>query len=229
MTQALTDQIILITGAGRGVGRTLAEALAAEGASIAAVDISPLLLAEVEEAIHASGGECCTYASDMAKKRIVQGVVEEVLEDWGHIDVLINAGYVNPKGGILALDEWDWQRSLDVNLSGVFYALQAFGRVAREGAAGGGEEPRGGAVVNIIPGTGNPALTVSASALLRLTHESAHELESGNVHVNAVYPQGMTEEDLMRHILRYSTATSKRITGMAASKTGEYPISEVLL
>lgn len=218
----LINQVALITGAGRGAGKTLAEALSAAGASIAAVDISPLLLDEVETAILGAGGQCRTYVSDMAKKRIVQGTIETVLEDWGKIDVLINAGYVNPKGGLLDLDDWDWQRSLDVNLSGVFYALQAFGRIA-------GERPEGGMAVNLIPGAGNPALTVSVSALLRLTHEAAHELGASNIRVNAVCPTAMSNEDLVKHVIRYCSSSSKELTGQVAIKNGERPISELLL
>ena len=75
MTPPLTDQIILITGAGHGVGQTLAEALSAAGATIAAVDISPLALEQVETAILGADGQCRTYVSDMAKKRFVQGTL----------------------------------------------------------------------------------------------------------------------------------------------------------
>jgi len=215
--KSLTDQVILITGAGRGAGKTLAETLSAEGASIAAVDISPLLLDELEAAIRGTGGQCRTYVSDMAKKRFVQGTIEAVFEDWRKIDVLINAGYVNPKGGILDLDDWDWQRSLDVNLSGVFYALQAFGRVA-------GEQPDGGVVVNLIPRTGNLALTVSVSALLRLTHEAARELGAQNIRVNAICPTEMTKENLVAHVIRYCSSSSKELTGWIADKDGERSI-----
>ncbi len=217
--KSLTEQVILITGAGRGVGKTLAETLSAEGAIIAAVDISPLLLDELEASIRGGGGQCRTYVSDMAKKRFVQGIIETVFEDWGKIDVLINAGYVNPKGGILDLDDWDWQRSLDVNLSGVFYALQAFGRVAKE-------QPDGGGVVNLIPQTGNPSLTVSTFALLRLTHEAAAQFAAHNIRVNAICPTEMRQEDLAKHAIRYC---GSELTGQVAAKNGERPISEFLL
>ncbi len=235
----LTDQIILITGAGRGAGKTLAHALSAKEAAIAAVDISPLLLDELEEAIRAEGGRCGTYVSDMAKKRFVQGTLEEVLEDWGRIDVLINAGHVDPRGNILDLDAWDWQRSLEVNLSGVFYAIQAFGRIAGERVAKEQPDTREGVdawgrvnaagVVNLTPSVGNPALTVSVSAVLRLTHEAARELESHNIRVNALCPDGMAAEDLIKNVLQYITPSPKELTGMVASKTGNYLISELLL
>ncbi len=193
----LTNKVILITGAGRGAGKTLAQTLSAEGAVIAAVDISPLLLDQVEEAILAEGGRCSTHVCDMAKKRFVQGALEEVLGVWGSVDILINAGYVDPKGRILELDAWDWQRSLDVNLSGVFYTIQAFGRVA---------EGESGLIVNIIPNGENLALRVGASALEQLTLESAHELESSGIRVCAISPIGMNDEELGKHALRCITS-----------------------
>jgi NAD(P)-dependent dehydrogenase (short-subunit alcohol dehydrogenase family) len=135
------DKVVLVTGAGRGIGRAIAETFAAQGAVVAANDLSPVNLDETLRRIQSSGGRSRDYVFDVAKKMPVQGLVQSVLEDWGRIDILVNNAGVEPHAPLLTLDEWDWQRTLDVNLSGPFYTMQAAGRVMREAG--------GGAIVNI--------------------------------------------------------------------------------
>ena len=149
--QNFTDKIVLITGAGSGTGRSLAQELASRGAVIAAVDINPLGLDETVATILAAGGRVKDYVFDTAKHLPVVALVDEVLYDWGRIDILINAAEVHPTDPILTMDEWDFHRTLDVNLAGPFFLMQ---RVAQVMKAQGGSleasvslEPSGGMIV----------------------------------------------------------------------------------
>src|SRR5690606_20632620 len=127
----LKDKVVLITGAGKGAGRALAEALAERGAVIAANDISPINVEEVVKRINAGGGKAHAYIEDIAKKVGAQTVVKNVEDDFGHIDILINHAAVEPHVSLLNMDEWDWHRTLDVNLTGAFLMIQSAGRVMR--------------------------------------------------------------------------------------------------
>ncbi len=131
-----TGKVVLVTGAGKGAGRGVAEACAARGASVAANDVSPVNLDETVAHILATGGQVRAYVEDIAKKMTVQALLQQVLEDFGRIDVLVNCAEVEPQKTVLEMDEWDWQRTLDVNLSGAFLLTQSVGRIMRE--AGGG-------------------------------------------------------------------------------------------
>jgi NAD(P)-dependent dehydrogenase (short-subunit alcohol dehydrogenase family) len=131
------DKVILITGAGSGAGRRLAEALAARGAILALVDINPLGLDETAAHIAATGDRSKAYLVDTAKRLPVVALVNQVLDDWGRIDVLVNAAEVRPADPLLTMDEWDFHRTLDVNLAGPFFLMQRVAQVMKNQPDGG--------------------------------------------------------------------------------------------
>jgi NAD(P)-dependent dehydrogenase (short-subunit alcohol dehydrogenase family) len=125
-------KVVLVTGAGRGTGRTVAEAFASRGSVVAANDISPVNLDETVAHIQAAGGHVKAYVEDVAKKMLIQGLLNQVLDDFGRIDVLVHCAEVEPQKTILEMDEWDWQRVFDVNLTGAFLITQSVGRIMKE-------------------------------------------------------------------------------------------------
>src|SRR5512142_7546 len=127
----LKDKVVLITGAGKGCGRLLAQAFAERGACVAANDISPINVEEVVNAILQKGGRAKAYVEDVAKKLGAQLIANQVEDDFGQIDILINHAAVEPHVPILDMDEWDWHRVLDVNLTGAFLMTQSVGRMMR--------------------------------------------------------------------------------------------------
>jgi NAD(P)-dependent dehydrogenase (short-subunit alcohol dehydrogenase family) len=133
---AFNDEVVLVTGAGKGTGRSVAEAFAARGAVVAANDVTPINLDETAARIRKGGGRVKEYVEDIAKKMPVQTLLNQVLDDWGRIDVLVNCAEVEPAQALLEMDEWDWQRTLDVNLTGAFLLTQSLGRIMREKGAG---------------------------------------------------------------------------------------------
>jgi 3-oxoacyl-[acyl-carrier protein] reductase len=132
----LKNKVILITGAGRGRGRALAELLAAHGATLALNDISPINVEEVAAGITQNGGNAKAYVEDIAKKVGAQAVVKDVEDELGRIDILIHHAAVAPHDTLLSMDEWDWHRTLDVNLTGAFLMMQSAGRVMKAQGSG---------------------------------------------------------------------------------------------
>jgi NAD(P)-dependent dehydrogenase (short-subunit alcohol dehydrogenase family) len=187
----IKDKVVLITGAGRGSGRLLALALAAQGARVAANDISPVNVEQVVDQINAEGGQAKSYIEDIAKKLGAQYVINQVEEDFGRLDILINHASVEPHVPLLQIDEWDWHRVLDVNLTGAFLMTQSAGRVMQ--AAG------GGVILNLIPPLQKPVVkeTVAGAAFVAsmmglegLTRQAAHELSPYGIRVHAVESGG---------------------------------------
>lgn len=180
----LKNKVVLITGAGKGAGRALAEAFAEQGAVVAANDISPFNVEEVVDGIIARGGKAKAYVEDIAKKVGVQAVVNSVEDDFGVIDVLVNHAAVEPHGSLLKMDEWDWHRTLDVNLTGAFLMIQSVGRVMS--AKG------GGVILNLVAGAGEGgvkeagAYFASKAGLAELSTQADVELSPHGVRVFAV-------------------------------------------
>ena len=182
----LTNKVILITGAGKGKGRNIALAFASNGAIIAANDLTPINLDVTIEAIQASGGNCKGYVFDIAKRMPVMAMVNQIKDDWGRIDVLVNCANIDPHSLILGMDEWDWQRTIDVNLTGVFLLIQSVGSLMRDQG--------GGAIINVIPSEKsheesgkNVASATCRTGLIGLTRAAAIDLAPYNISVNAIY------------------------------------------
>jgi NAD(P)-dependent dehydrogenase (short-subunit alcohol dehydrogenase family) len=192
----LHGKVILISGAGKGAGRALAESLAGQGALIAANDISPVNVDEVVSKINARGGKAKSYIEDVAKKVGVQSLVKSVEDDFGGIDILINHAAVEPHASLLDMDEWDWHRTLDVNLTGAFLMIQSVGRVMREKGKG--------KILNLAAGTGKSlennvgAYLSSKAGLVALSNQADRELCSYGIRVYAIE----NSEDVVQQVLR---------------------------
>jgi NAD(P)-dependent dehydrogenase (short-subunit alcohol dehydrogenase family) len=181
--ESLKGKVALITGAGKGVGRRLAEELAARGVVVVLNDISPINVEEVAAGIHAKGGRVKVYVEDVAKKVGAQMLVKRVEDEFGGLDVLVNHAAVEPHTPLLDMDEWDWHRTLDVNLTGAFLMSQSAGRVMRAKSSG--------VILNLGAGAGEKekeagAFLVSKSALAELSHLLARELNPFGVRVITV-------------------------------------------
>ena len=184
MQKHFQNKVVLITGAGKGAGRKLAFAFAQHGAKVAANDISPMNVEEVVEEIQNRGGNARAYIDDVAKKVGAQALVKQVEDDFGRIDILINHASVEPRTPLLDMDEWDWHRVLDVNLTGAFLMTQSVGRLMREQGAG--------VILNLISDAGRDesplraAFVASMAGLEAFSQQAARELAPYGLRVHAV-------------------------------------------
>jgi NAD(P)-dependent dehydrogenase (short-subunit alcohol dehydrogenase family) len=183
MSNDYEGKVVLVTGAGKGKGRALAEAFSRHGALVAANDVSPINL---DELVNQGGGRIKGYIDDVAKKVAIQSIINQVEDDFGRIDILINHAAVEPRSSLLDMDEWDWHRVLDVNLTGAFLAMQSVGRVMKAQGSG--------VIVNLISADSyqldeirnKSAYLASMYGLLALTRAAAAELAPFGIHVHAI-------------------------------------------
>jgi NAD(P)-dependent dehydrogenase (short-subunit alcohol dehydrogenase family) len=189
------NKVILVTGAGKGTGRAVAEAFAEEGAAVAANDVSPVNLDETVRHILSNGGKVRAYVEDIAKKMPVQTLLNTILDDFGRIDILVNCAEVEPLKSVLEMDEWDWQRTLDVNLNGAFLLTQSTGRIMKEKG--------GGVIVHVGERAKGPekraAYFTSKAGLAALSALAAYEFSEFSIRVYHVRPDETS--DVVRHIL----------------------------
>lgn len=179
----LKDKVILITGAGKGAGRALAEAFAEKGACVALNDISPINVEEVAAGIVKKGGRAKAFVDDVAKKVAVQSMINDIEDEFGGIDILVNHANVQPKAALLEMDEWDWHRVYDVNVTGAFVVTQSVARVMKAKA--------GGVIVNVVEPAGRGAERESAyyssmASLAKIAEIAAQELSPFGIQVFSV-------------------------------------------
>jgi 3-oxoacyl-[acyl-carrier protein] reductase len=228
-------KVVLITGAGRGIGRATAEGFARLGASLALNDITPVNLDVTLERVQQFGAAARDYVYDMSKQMPVESMIDRVLGDWGRIDALVYCAGVNPRASLFALDEWDWRHTLDVNLSGPFFSLQIAGRAMQRQGGGAAvffarSQPSSG-----LEDQGYPAgiaFTASKMGLLGLARQAARELAGDRIRVNAVDPgclrlesdDPVTAEQRSRHmdkivqtVIHLCSPASQEITGQFLS------------
>ena len=179
----LQEKVVLITGAGKGSGRILAQAFAEQGSLVAANDISPINVEEVVNQITSRGGRAKAYLEDVAKKVGAQHMINQVEDDFGRIDILINHAAVEPHVPLLDMDEWDWHRVLDVNLTGSFLMTQSVGRVMRAQGSG--------VIISLITEAiqnknAEAAFVASMNGLDGLTRQAAREFAPYGIQVHSV-------------------------------------------
>ena len=205
----LQGKVALVTGASRGIGRGIAERLAAEGAMVAVNYAARAQEAEaVVAAIRAAGGVARAWQCDVTSKAQVDRMVEEIVQEWGRLDILVNnAGVVIEPAPVMLMDERAWRRTLEVNATGTFLCCKHALPLMVEGG-------RGGAVVNISslaaerPRPYMSAYAASKAAIVALTRSLAQEVGPHGIRVNAVLPG-----DVDTAMKRWGMALEARITG----------------
>ena len=212
-------KVVLITGAGRGIGREIALAFASRGAKIAANDITPINLDATVEQVATAGGIAKDFVTDISKKMPVQSMVSQVLDQWERIDILVNNAGVEPHAPLLELDAWDWQRTLDVNLSGAFFTTQAVGREMRAQGEG--------VIFNIASIAGRAhglkdrsAYVASKMGLIGLTREAARELAPFNIRVNAVCP-GVIATEMTAYLRQNEAMVARWLQDIPQERLGQ--------
>ena len=179
-------KVAIVTGASRGIGRSIALALAAEGARIVAVDMAPEGVEALAAESKAAGGEALAVQGNVTVTADTERMIDQAVETFGRVDILVNNAGITRDGLILRMKDEDWDAVLTVNLKGAFLCTRAASKVMTK--------QRYGRIINIasvvgqMGNAGQANYCVSKAGLMGLTKSNARELAKRNVTVNAVAP-----------------------------------------
>jgi 3-oxoacyl-[acyl-carrier protein] reductase len=189
----LENQIAVVTGAGRGIGRAIALKFAAEGAGVVCVSRTQENSEKVANEIAALGKKAWAFSVDVSDSAAVSAAAEKILADCGKVDILVNNAGVTRDGLLMRMSDEDWDTVLNTNLKGAFFFTKAFSRAFAK--------QRSGRIINIssviglIGNAGQSNYAASKAGLIGFTQSIARELAGRGVTVNAIAP-GFIETDM---------------------------------
>jgi 3-oxoacyl-[acyl-carrier protein] reductase len=189
----LANQIAVVTGAGRGIGRAIALKFAAEGADVASVSRTQENSEKVSGEIRALGRKAWAHAVDVADAAAVSAAAEKILTDCGRVDILVNNAGVTRDDLLMRMSEADWDAVLDTNLKGAFLFTKAFSRALLKQRSG--RIINVASVIGLIGNAGQCNYAASKAGLIGFTKSVAREMASRGITVNALAP-GFIETDM---------------------------------
>src|SRR5271163_1932874 len=190
---SLANQIAVVTGAGRGIGRAIALKFAAAGAGVVCVSRTQENSEKVGAEIRALGRKAWAFAVDVADSIAVSAAAEKILANCGKVDILVNNAGVTRDGLVMRMSDADWDTVLNTNLKGAFLFTKAFSRAFAK--------QRSGRIINIssvIGLIGNPGQSnyaASKAGLIGFTQSVAREFASRGITANCIAP-GFIETDM---------------------------------
>ena len=191
----IQQQVAIVTGGAKGIGRSISRALAAAGARVVCADIDEEAANIIAEEL---GEDCLPLTVDVGDVGSIETMLDRTIEHFGQLNTIVNNAGVTRSAYIMDLTESDWDHIHQVNARGVFFCLQ--------GAARGMIEGNGGRIINIAsiagrgyPGTSNAAYAASKGAVISLTKTAAQQLAKHDITVNAICP-GVTRTELLEQI-----------------------------
>ena len=183
----LKNKIALVTGAGRGIGRAIAIALAKEGAEVVInYNGSEERAKEVKQTIEENGGKASIYKCNVSDFAACEAMIKDTVKEYGHLDILVNNAGITKDGLIMKMKEEDFDSVLNVNLKGTFNTIRHSARQMLK--------QRSGKIINIssvsgiLGNVGQANYAASKAGVIGLTKTMARELGSRGITVNAIAP-----------------------------------------
>jgi 3-oxoacyl-[acyl-carrier protein] reductase len=189
----LANQIAVVTGAGRGIGRAIALKFAGAGADVVCVSRTAENSEKVAGEVRTLGRKAWAFAVDVSDSASVNAAAEKILAEAGRVDILVNNAGVTRDGLLMRMSDEDWDAVVDTNLKGAFLFIRAFSRSFIKQRSG--RIINVASIIGLIGNAGQVNYAASKGGLIALTKSVARELGSRGITVNALAP-GFIETDM---------------------------------
>lgn len=225
----LEDRVAIVTGAGRNVGEGIARAFVAEGARVAVVDVVEGRALSVAKSINTGRSDAAmALKCDVSASTEVQKMVDQVVRQLGHVNILVNNVGVVDRENVLELDEADWDRVIAMSLKSVFLCTKyAAKRMV--------EQSKGGRIINIASTSGHrgrrdaTAYPAAKGGVLNLTRALAMQLAPFNIRVNSITPnrvQTVVEPDEVPRNWKVTNLIGRQVTPRDIARTAVFLASD---
>lgn len=186
MEKLLEGKKALVTGAARGIGKSIAAALVAQGASVAVCDLDAATLEQTKAELSAGGGTVISHVADVADAGSVAGLAKAVLEVFGGLDILVNNAGITRDTLLIRMKDEDWDKVITVNLKSVYLTTKAFARKMMK--------QRSGSIINISSviglrgNAGQANYAASKAGIIGFSKSAAREFAPRGIRVNVIAP-----------------------------------------
>jgi NAD(P)-dependent dehydrogenase (short-subunit alcohol dehydrogenase family) len=211
------NQTVIVTGAGFGIGRGIAEYFAKEGGKVAIFDLDEPSAKETEKIIAKAGGKSKSYYTDVANYDSIAQNVALVRKDLGMVDILVNNAGIRYVRKVLEIPNEEWNRTIGVNLTGMFYMVKAVAPMMIE--KGRGKIINIASVSGLLGQNGRAAYGASKGGVIQLTRSLAVELGPA-INVNAVAPGFVPGTGMMKEIDKDSRSSSWMVANTPVKRPG---------
>jgi 3-oxoacyl-[acyl-carrier protein] reductase len=214
----LKGRVALVTGGARGIGKAISERLAAEGATIAIVDIRMEVAQATVDEFAKKGYSAAAFSANVSKLEEAESTVKAVIEKFGKVDILVNNAGITKDTLIMRMSEEDWDAVISVNLKGTFNFIKAVSRPMIKARCG--KIVNIASVVGRMGNAGQANYSASKAGVIGLTKTAAKEFATRGIGVNAVAP-GYILTDMTKQISKEATDAFMKVIPMQRAGSPE--------
>lgn len=214
----LKDKVAIVTGAGSGIGRAIAQEFAKEGAKVVVADYNEATAVETVQLISSVGGQAVVSKTDVSDEKQIQAMVQLAVSNFGGLDILVNNAGVALMADLMNTTDEIWQKTIDVDLKGVFLGIRA--AVPEMEKRGKGKIINTASIAGLVGFQGITAYCAAKGGVVNMTREVALDLASKKINVNAIAP-GVIKTNMTSDLLKDEKTAQGMLAQTPIGRLGE--------
>ncbi len=214
----LKDKVAIVTGAGSGIGRAIAKEFAQEGANVIVADYNEETAKETVEMIKQNGGDSAVSKTDVSQKDQIEAMIKLAVETFGGLDILVNNAGVALMADLANTTDEIWQKTIDVDLKGVFLGIKAAAPEMEK--RGKGKIINTASIAGLVGFQGITAYCAAKGGVVNLTRETALDLAAKKINVNAIAP-GVIKTNMTTDLLKDEKTAQGMLAQTPIGRLGE--------